>query len=1109
VAGGEIGTAFIRIRPNLSGFSSELKAQVGASLEEVGAQAEEVSRVNVQADEANKAANAEVAASYEAVGAAARESGVAAGIASKETIEGQEAARTSIAETGDETVAVGEKMKTSFLSIGKILGVAFGGAILGHFVKDLVNGAAQVQKSKEVIQSTFGPDASKVLVGFGDTAAASLGISASAADATSAKFGILFKNLGIGVGPASAMTVNLEKLAGSLSLIRGIPATQALQSLSQAMLGNTRSLKQLGIAVDPTTEKFAAFKLGLIQTVTQALTPAQKAQAIYALATKNLGSYLDEAKQHSGDFASVQARLSAEWSNAKDIIGTALLPAFDKLATAFSNWLGKLNASGALQRDVNTGLRDIGDAFEALKSLVDDVAGPIKTVVGLLGGFGNTAKVVLAGVVAFKAITEATKLWQAAQEVLDAVLSANPIGIVIVAVAALATAFYELYTRSQTVRNIVQEVWQAIRVYVLGALTDIEDAINNFTTMMVHGWQEWGSTIEAVFSTVWTTVKSVFLHDLELVRGVWDTFKGVFTGDWGRAWRGLKEIVKGALGAIFAVVKGWGTVILDIFEGIWKQIELAALKGVAKVLGIIASIPTSFKIFGQRVGFANPAQGALQSILGSISSIEGEAAAKKLADQIAQNTAGALKAKTTDPFLADASESVGKSIGDHVKNGVKTSLTGAGGGGASTVPGASGSLGDTFANSLFSEGVSQAIDSAMQRLATVVQEGGQKVKTALTNLRQFIVSGTESINAKIAADNQSITARLHSDNQEIAQRLAKDNQTIAGVAVKAADNLTKLGGDINTAVGKLFDALHPTGSSVSGTVSPQLQKATDQLKALIEAGGNPFEIAQKAAALRGLMTQSGTSSAASEALKKEKTTVEGHIATLVDEANRGKLKLGQFTKDLRDYLNSQGLSYKEAGKNLGKAFADGLYADVSNAIAQVKQIDLEPAATRARARRASDSGQGPTVINVVAEIAKLRKQEREDSDKRRTTEHTDIEKLRTQEHNDRAHYHTELVSKIAALNKAIESRAEAVQKAQHNVTVTLQRESLRVAQHHYEEAQKQTAALAKIAKATQKTAAIEAELASVQVGSTSGFKTSTSMNKGKTADAGRVGAGIK
>ena len=45
-----------------------------------------------------------------------------------------------------------------------------------------------------------------------------------------------------------------------------------------------------------------------------------------------------------------------------------------------------------------------------------------------------------------------------------------------------------------------------------------------------------------VFEGAWQIIASVLGAALDTLSGLWDVFKGIFTGDWEMAWNGVKEI---------------------------------------------------------------------------------------------------------------------------------------------------------------------------------------------------------------------------------------------------------------------------------------------------------------------------------------------------------------------------------------------------------------------------------------------------------------------------------------------------------------------------------------------------------------------------------------
>lgn len=86
----------------------------------------------------------------------------------------------------------------------------------------------------------------------------------------------------------------------------------------------------------------------------------------------------------------------------------------------------------------------------------------------------------IATAVAQRAVAAASKAWAAVQWLLNAALTANPIGLVIAAVALLVAGIVIAYKKSETFRTIVGKVWDAVRGKVA--------TVVNFIIGLIRGW---------------------------------------------------------------------------------------------------------------------------------------------------------------------------------------------------------------------------------------------------------------------------------------------------------------------------------------------------------------------------------------------------------------------------------------------------------------------------------------------------------------------------------------------------------------------------------------------------------------------------------------------
>lgn len=144
------------------------------------------------------------------------------------------------------------------------------------------------------------------------------------------------------------------------------------------------------------------------------------------------------------------ARLQNKMSNLGIQIGEKLLPIVE-------NVMGKVESIDfdALFSSISSGMQWIIDNGPALESIAIAIGVGMATwnVVGMIQG-------VVGAVTAFQAANEGATI---AQAVLNTVMSANPIGIVVTAVAALVAGFGFLIAKTGGVQQAFEAVWEVVK----------------------------------------------------------------------------------------------------------------------------------------------------------------------------------------------------------------------------------------------------------------------------------------------------------------------------------------------------------------------------------------------------------------------------------------------------------------------------------------------------------------------------------------------------------------------------------------------------------------------------------------------------------------------
>lgn len=174
---------------------------------------------------------------------------------------------------------------------------------------------------------------------------------------------------------------------------------------------------------------------------------------------------------------------------------------------------------------------------------------------------GKMFGVVLAAVVAAKAalllwrgvvlaVSVATKAWTAAQWLLNAAMSANPIGLVIAAVVALAAVAGLIIAHWDEIAAWWNDLWGGIAAWAGEKWDAITGTITGAWDSIVSGITGFGASI------------------LSGLQGAWDTASGAASA----AWEGIKGIVSGAWDAIVGGIAGFGASLLAGITEAWNAV---------------------------------------------------------------------------------------------------------------------------------------------------------------------------------------------------------------------------------------------------------------------------------------------------------------------------------------------------------------------------------------------------------------------------------------------------------------------------------------------------------------------------------------------------------
>lgn len=113
------------------------------------------------------------------------------------------------------------------------------------------------------------------------------------------------------------------------------------------------------------------------------------------------------------------------------------------------------------------------------------------------------------------------------------------------------------------------------------------------------------NSIVSVIGTIIAVVSDVCSGIFKALEGLMNFITGVFSGDWEKAWGGIKTFFKGIWDAIWGIVKGVINLIIDALNLIWGAVY-SVVAGIVNGIGGIAGALGS--LFGQDWHFSMPTE---------------------------------------------------------------------------------------------------------------------------------------------------------------------------------------------------------------------------------------------------------------------------------------------------------------------------------------------------------------------------------------------------------------------------------------------------------------------------------------------------------------------
>ncbi len=358
------------------------------------------------------------------------------------------------------------------------------------------------------------------------------------------------KNLILGMSAGAGATKTQAAAFASLGMTAEDVASRMQVDAKGAIIDVMKAIQALDADKQAATlqDLFGKESIGAIAPLLGNLENLQENFDKVADATKYAGSMEQEYAARSQTTEN-QIQLAKNTMDAVAVtIGSALLPA-----------VGQVFASIA---PVLTSIAEWASRNEELVVIIAGVAAGIAALIVTIAGMTLIIQGAALAYASFQLAAEfvkglqlATKIATAAQWAWNAAMTANPIGIVIMAIAALIGILYVLYTHFEEVQEFCASVWESPAAAVIAFITGPIGMLIYCVAGIIANWE----TVKEWFSLLWENPSAAierFVSFLQSKLG-----EGI---TWAQEkWEALREVLSHPIDAVVNFIRGGDSAASD------------------------------------------------------------------------------------------------------------------------------------------------------------------------------------------------------------------------------------------------------------------------------------------------------------------------------------------------------------------------------------------------------------------------------------------------------------------------------------------------------------------------------------------------------------------
>ena len=212
---------------------------------------------------------------------------------------------------------------------------------------------------------------------------------------------------------------------------------------------------------------------------------------------------------------------------------------------------------------------------------------------------------------------------QIGADIVEFLVNIDWLGIIVSVMQAIVNAikasFYLVFGVLKAlwtnIDNLLKEKCGGFRKFLINFATVVKKLILPTINFIIGQVKNLWSGIKSILTTFYNTFSGIIGGVKEIFGGFMDFITGVFSGDWEKAWKGIKKIFKGVWDSFYAIVKHPINLIIDGINLLWRGVY-NAIKWIVDSIGDIATVTVHIKKIREKIEYDTSKPQYIETIWG-------------------------------------------------------------------------------------------------------------------------------------------------------------------------------------------------------------------------------------------------------------------------------------------------------------------------------------------------------------------------------------------------------------------------------------------------------------------------------------------------------------